>query len=104
MRDMTSTELCTACSESVWLRFLARMSLIDAVRVDVDSANPTTGLVAVVLEVVPVAQFRPGGPINNERYILNWEHNGMFFLNINLFPRFKKKTGTVLLFFFSSEC
>lgn len=70
MRNMTSEILCSACKEAIWLNFLRRMNLIDSV--DTSSSGDD---VSAALVVVPVAQFREGGVINNERLTVRWTRN-----------------------------
>jgi hypothetical protein len=49
MRNMTSTHFCKVCQENMWLRFLQRVKLIDAVQISGRTVS---------LKLIPLAQFR----------------------------------------------
>ncbi|KAL7748205.1 hypothetical protein RI367_006391 [Sorochytrium milnesiophthora] len=72
MRNVHSNELCSVCLESLWLHFLARMTLIDSLTV-----TPTpnaTGRFDIQLALVPLAHHRSHSPHSfpGEEYAIRW--------------------------------
>jgi hypothetical protein len=75
MRNMTHSEFCSVCKESMWLQFLERISLIDGVEISPVS-NPN-GKVNVTLHTLELGQLRqPGNEILGEKLNINWLLNG----------------------------
>ena len=57
MRNMTSEHFCPVCQEGVWYQFLARVSLIDDVEVDVEGTG-SSGSATVTVNTIGLGQFR----------------------------------------------
>ncbi|KAJ1549498.1 hypothetical protein HK405_000338, partial [Cladochytrium tenue] len=79
MRNMSQTTFCHVCQEGLFLQLLRRVSLIDGVRADcapgpaVPAAPPT---VAVTVDLLALADLRPGGALSGERLTVDWLRDG----------------------------
>jgi len=72
MRNMESTLFCPVCREGMWLQFLARMTLLEDVKV-----KNVGGQASVTLEAVPLGQLRAEPvPGVTERYEVTWSKGG----------------------------
>ncbi|KAF9978883.1 hypothetical protein BGZ73_008885 [Actinomortierella ambigua] len=78
MRNMTSVHLCSVCQEGLWLKLLAKMSLLDDVRVECENDDVNGSIYNVKADLVPLGQFRKDqskrGP--GESYTIRWLLNG----------------------------
>jgi len=70
MRNMSSTAFCSVCYEGMWLRFFAKMSAIDSVRVTCQAND-----VSLELNTVKLGQLRPGGAEPGEWLQVRWFYN-----------------------------
>lgn len=75
MRNMSSHSFCPVCLEGLWLSLLSRLTLIDSVNIDCKS----TDAVLVSLKLLPLAQFRTTGLVDegSEVYSIKWSRNGL---------------------------
>ncbi|ESK95678.1 hypothetical protein Moror_12545 [Moniliophthora roreri MCA 2997] len=71
MRQVTTTTYCSVCLEGLWLKLLGRLSLIDNITETCDGSSTILNAT-----LVPVTQFRQGGPLPGETYTILWSKNG----------------------------
>lgn len=87
MRIVTTPDFCKACLEGLWISLLKRVNLIDSLTESCTRKDSsTTWVKSLNLDLVPLAQFREDGPINDEVYAITWKKDGV------VMDKFKDKT------------
>lgn len=70
MRDMTSVEFCQICQENNWLKFFAKISMIDDLQID-----ESKELVKVSVLTPPLGDMRVDKTLKKEDVLVTWFHN-----------------------------
>jgi hypothetical protein len=77
MRKVTNTNFCKVCMEELWISLLRRIRIIEGIT-ETCKENATTGVLqkVLLLELLPLAQFRPSNVAMKERYAVTWKKDG----------------------------
>jgi len=73
MRNMSSPRFCDVCLENMWLQFFRTVSLIDNITLTCADSSAV-----VVINVIPLAQFRTQSVQFEESYLLRWFHDDQY--------------------------
>jgi len=79
MREMPSRRFCSVCQENNWLKFFAKVALIDDVRVEIEESHAS-----VKAEIIKLGQLRVGGALNErEELEIRWYRDGLEILALS---------------------
>lgn len=88
MRLVTTPNLCKVCLETLWIKLLRNVTLIDNINETCDHqrADPTSLTKVLSVDLLPLAHLRKSPVVPKESYSILWKKDG------NVLPDFINKT------------